>query len=39
MLNQVIDLARTAGQMMLRYRNAAIHQKEGHFNFVTDTDW
>ena len=38
MLNQVIDLARTAGQMMLRYRNAAIHQKEGHFNFVTDTD-
>ncbi len=38
MLNQVIELARAAGQMMLQYRNTAIHQKEGHFNFVTDTD-
>ena len=24
--------------MMLDYQNAAIHQKEGHYNFVTDAD-
>ena len=33
-----MHLAREAGRMMLQYRDAAIHQKEGHFNFVTDAD-
>lgn len=38
MLNQIVSAAREAGRMMLKYRDAAIHQKEGHFNYVTDTD-
>ena len=38
MLTQIMNLAREAGGLMLKYRNAAIHQKEGHFNFVTDAD-
>lgn len=38
MIKKVQALARQAGQMMLSYRDAAIHQKEGHFNFVTDAD-
>ncbi len=38
MLSQIVSAAREAGRMMLEYRDAAIHQKEGHFNFVTDTD-
>ncbi len=38
MLNQIVSLAREAGRMMLQYRDAAVHQKEGHFNYVTDTD-
>ena len=38
MLNQIVSAARQAGRMMLQYRDAAIHQKEGHFNYVTDTD-
>ncbi len=38
MLTQITNLAREAGRMMLKYRDAAIHQKEGHFNFVTDAD-
>lgn len=38
MLNQIAAIAREAGGMMLRYRDAASHQKEGHFNFVTDAD-
>ena len=38
MLNQIIDLAREAGRIMLKYQDAAAHQKEGHFNFVTDAD-
>ncbi|MBR3015640.1 MAG: inositol monophosphatase [Clostridia bacterium] len=38
MLTRIIDLAREAGRMMLKYRDAATHQKEGHFNFVTDAD-
>ena len=33
-----MNIAREAGSLMLKYRNAAIHQKEGHFNFVTDAD-
>ena len=38
MLSQIVSAAREAGRMMLKYRDAAIHQKEGHFNYVTDTD-
>ncbi len=38
MLNQIVSLAREAGRMMLQCRDAAVHQKEGHFNYVTDTD-
>ena len=38
MIEKIQALARHAGQMMLEYRDAAIHQKEGHFNFVTDAD-
>ena len=38
MLQEITLLARHAGEMMLRFRDAAIHAKEGHFNFVTDAD-
>lgn len=38
MLNAVIAAAREAGNMMLRYADAAVHQKEGHYNIVTDAD-
>ena len=38
MLTQITGIARQAGSMMLQYRDAAIHQKEGHYNFVTDAD-
>ena len=38
MLTRIISTARQAGQIMLRARDAAIHQKAGHFNFVTDAD-
>ena len=38
MLSQIVSAAREAGRMMLEYRDAAVHPKEGHFNFVTDTD-
>ena len=38
MIEKIQALARHAGQMMLSYRDAAIHQKEGHYNFVTDAD-
>ena len=38
MLNQIMELARASGRIMLRHQHAAIHQKEGHFNFVTDAD-
>lgn len=38
MLTKIIDLAREAGRIMRTDRHAAIHQKEGHFNFVTDAD-
>ena len=38
MLEQIVSAAREAGRKMLEYRNAAIHHKEGHFNFVTDAD-
>lgn len=38
MLEKIVSAAREAGRMMLKCRDAAIHQKEGHFNYVTDTD-
>lgn len=38
MLSQIEAIARKAGKMILEYRDAAIHQKEGHYNFVTDAD-
>ena len=38
MLNQIMELARASGRIMLQHQHAAIHQKEGHFNFVTDAD-
>ena len=38
MLKQLEAIARQAGSMMLQFRDAAIHQKEGHYNFVTDAD-
>ena len=38
MLTRIIAAARQAGAMMLAARDAAIHQKAGHFNFVTDAD-
>ena len=38
MIDSIQALARQAGQMMLSYGGAAVHQKEGHFNFVTDAD-
>ena len=38
MLEEITLLARHAGEIMLRYRDAATHRKEGHFNFVTDAD-
>ena len=38
MLDAIAAVAREAGRRMLAFRDAAIHQKEGHFNFVTDAD-
>ena len=38
MLDQIQQIARKAGEIILNARNAQSHQKEGHFNFVTDTD-
>lgn len=38
MMEEITLLARHAGEIMLRFRDAATHQKEGHFNFVTDAD-
>lgn len=38
MLKKIRELAREAGRMMLEFRDAASHKKEGHFNYVTDTD-
>ena len=38
MLNQIADAAREAGRIILRAHDSPAHQKEGHFNFVTDTD-
>ena len=38
MLNRISDAVREAGRILLARRDAAIHQKDGHFNFVTDAD-
>ena len=38
MVSKIVSAAREAGRMILEFRDAAIHQKEGHFNYVTDTD-
>lgn len=38
MIHSLQTIMRTAGQMILSAHDTAIHQKEGHFNFVTDTD-
>lgn len=38
MLNTICAIMREAGQMILNVSNAPVHEKEGHFNFVTDTD-
>ena len=38
MLESVMAVGREAGRMILQARDSAVHQKEGHFNFVTDTD-
>lgn len=38
MLSVICDIMRRAGKMILIASQAAVHQKEGHFNFVTDTD-
>ena len=38
MLDRLVSIARDAGSIILRARDAAVHQKEGHFNFVTDAD-
>lgn len=38
MLEKIQSIARKAGEMILNAHNAPSHQKEGHFNFVTDTD-
>ena len=38
MLLSLQSVMRSAGRMILAAHDAAVHQKEGHFNFVTDTD-
>lgn len=38
MLKQVERLAREAADIMKSHQQAAVHEKEGHFNFVTDAD-
>ena len=38
MIQKIQQIAREAGAMMLQFKNAATHQKEGHYNFVTDAD-
>lgn len=38
MLNALETVAREAGRMMLDRQEAAIHRKEGHYNFVTERD-
>ncbi len=39
MLQSLMPIVRQAGQMMLDAKKPTIHQKEGRFNFVTETDF
>ena len=38
MYKELEAMVREAGQMMLNQQKAAVHRKEGHFNFVTERD-
>ena len=38
MLNKLEALVRTAGSLITDSSDSAIHDKEGHFNYVTDRD-
>ena len=38
MLNQISNIAREAGRIILDCHDAAVHQKAGHYNYVTDAD-
>lgn len=38
MLNALCPIMKAAGEIILSAAQAPVHQKEGHFNFVTDTD-
>ena len=38
MMQRIAEIAKEAGALILKAHDSAIHQKEGHFNFVTDTD-
>ena len=38
MLKTVCEIVKQAGDIILHASSAPVHEKEGHFNFVTDTD-
>lgn len=38
MLNAVCEIMKQAGALILNAHLSPVHEKEGHFNFVTDTD-
>lgn len=38
MLQKMQEIAIEAGKIICQYQDAAIYEKEGHFNFVTDAD-
>lgn len=38
MKEKIIEIIKSASHIMLENENAAIHEKEGHYNFVTDAD-
>lgn len=38
MLKTVCEIVKQAGDIILHASSASVHEKEGHFNFVTDTD-
>ncbi|MCR5761472.1 MAG: inositol monophosphatase [Sphaerochaetaceae bacterium] len=39
LLVQICNAARKAGRIIYSSHNAAVHSKEGHFNYVTDADF
>lgn len=39
LLVRISRAARSAGEIIVNSHNAAVHAKEGHFNYVTDTDF